>query len=648
MTTQTDVLKIRFDTDGDGKVRASIAGVERGMDKVDRKTQDAAKHLTKLKGIYAALGTIAAATFLVRTIADFEKLQASLVTVTGSIQSATQAFKKLQAFAAETPFQLQEVVDAFIKLTALGLEPSMAALRSYGNTASAMGKSLDQFIEAIADAATGEFERLKEFGIKSRQQGDQVSFTFQKVTTTVRKNATEIEKYLRGLGENQFASGMLQQMDTLGGAWSNLEDAVSAFAKSAGDSGLSGILKDITNEASSLIRTLAGVPTPMSKLVDNLNKLRVKKASPATQFGWYGLFGNIDAEIKLARDEINKALIATGGPVGLRVQIDKLDKQIESIVTKLKNPGKGFGDASLIRRLREQLIELRLTKEEAQKALIEVELTKPAIRAAANDPVIDKKKAAAEAERQRKANARYLKQLDRRFAALDYGLSSEYDRIRIAEEKKVALINEYDEKGVLAAAEKEYRLNLIHAAASRQRLALARRERQTNLSATVGMFAALASVMRSGSRKEFERSKKVATAGARIKGYQAVVNSYEAGSKIAGPIMGAAFAVIAALAVEQQVKNIKNQTIDGGGAFNFSGGGIGTSPTAPTPPAPPGTAGGIGQGNMVYNFTFIGDSYGFDNFKDKVTSVIKSAVNADDILIPPDSRNGIELRDSTA
>ena len=40
-------------------------------------------------------------------------------------------------------------------------------------------QNLDQFIEAIADATTFEFERLKEFGIKSKQIGDDVQFTFR-------------------------------------------------------------------------------------------------------------------------------------------------------------------------------------------------------------------------------------------------------------------------------------------------------------------------------------------------------------------------------------------------------------------------------------------------------------------------------------
>jgi hypothetical protein len=73
----------------------------------------------------------------------------------------------LTEFASTTPFQLDTVVESFIKMQALGLNPTEDALRSFGNTSAAMGKDLMQFIEAVADASVGEFERLKEFGVKS-------------------------------------------------------------------------------------------------------------------------------------------------------------------------------------------------------------------------------------------------------------------------------------------------------------------------------------------------------------------------------------------------------------------------------------------------------------------------------------------------
>ena len=115
-------------------------------------------------------------------------------------------------------------------------------------------------IEAVADASTGEFERLKEFGIKAKQQGDQVAFTFQGTTTKVGKSAEDIEAYLMKIGEVNFAGGMARQADTLDGALSNLGDTwdqtLIAFSQSGfgdvvrgGVMALSGALAAVGVEA---------------------------------------------------------------------------------------------------------------------------------------------------------------------------------------------------------------------------------------------------------------------------------------------------------------------------------------------------------------------------------------------------------------
>jgi hypothetical protein len=249
---QADTLLIRFTTDGEGRVRASLGGVAQDIANVDRQSSLATATVGKLGGALAGLVGVGALTHIARSIIDstanYQRLNAALVTVTGSADTAQRAFDQLKAFAATTPFQLNEVVEAFIKLKARGLDPSEAALRSYGNTAGATGKTLDQVIEAVGDAATGEFERLKEFGIVARAQGEQIQFTFQGVRTTVQREAASIEGYLRSLGEVQFAGGMERQADTLGGALSNAEDAVVDLAASIGNS-LSPMLIQLTRDA---------------------------------------------------------------------------------------------------------------------------------------------------------------------------------------------------------------------------------------------------------------------------------------------------------------------------------------------------------------------------------------------------------------
>lgn len=75
----------------------------------------------------------------------------------------------------------------------------------------------------------GEFERLKTFGIKARVLNDEVSFTFAGTTTKVKKNAADIEKYLRSLGDVNFAGAMSEQMKTMNGVLSNIEDGFEKY-----------------------------------------------------------------------------------------------------------------------------------------------------------------------------------------------------------------------------------------------------------------------------------------------------------------------------------------------------------------------------------------------------------------------------------
>lgn len=202
-----------------------LGNLARSGARAERATDGLMGTMKRFAGPAAVLaGAVASLVKVTNVTREFDVLNAQLITATGSAESAGVAFEAIQDFATNTPYDLQQVTEGFTKLVNLGLTPSERALTSYGDTASAMGKDLNQLIEAVADAATGEFERLKEFGIKAKSQGDQVSFTFRGMTTTVGKNAAEIEQYLIGLGENNFAGAMAQRMDTLDGALSNLND----------------------------------------------------------------------------------------------------------------------------------------------------------------------------------------------------------------------------------------------------------------------------------------------------------------------------------------------------------------------------------------------------------------------------------------
>ena len=254
----------------------STDDASRGIDDVARSADSAGRHLNNAEtqsgrlsrafsGIAkvgaVALGVLSVAAVgvghgIVETQREFDKLNAQLITATGSTENAAKAFKELQAFAKTTPYDLAQSVEGFAKLKNLGLDPSIDSLKSFGNTAAAMGKGLNQMIEAVADATTGEFERLKEFGIKSKSEGDKVTFTFQGVSKTVGKNAKEIQQYLLDIGNTQFAGAMDARAKTLDGAISSLGDSWKQFKLSLSQGGIGDVLTEAVRKVGDALDTL--------------------------------------------------------------------------------------------------------------------------------------------------------------------------------------------------------------------------------------------------------------------------------------------------------------------------------------------------------------------------------------------------------
>jgi hypothetical protein len=258
------------------EMAANIVRLQKDMEGARKTVDGAMASITKsVESAMRTVGTLFAgvsigafAGKLVSVEREFGTLNASLVTVTGSAQEADKAFALLTNFAATTPFSLQEVTSAFIKMKAMGLDASEGSLRSYGNTASAMGKSLNQMIEAVADAATGEFERLKEFGIRSASEGDRVTFTFRGISTNVGKNAAEIEGYLRRIGDVDFAGAMDARAKTLDGAISNLGDSWDSLFRTINDQLTGPLLMAAVQGAQTAVAGLGDVVKNFTQFIE--------------------------------------------------------------------------------------------------------------------------------------------------------------------------------------------------------------------------------------------------------------------------------------------------------------------------------------------------------------------------------------------
>jgi phage tail tape-measure protein len=204
-----------------------------------------------IQSAIVAIGAGAAAKSMFDVAVSFETLELSLRTVTGSAEEAKKAMDWITEFTATTPYELEEVANAFKKLSSYGLAPQKY-LRSLGDTAAAMGKTLDQAVEMFADATTGQFERLKEFGIRANSEGEKVTFSWlqngRQMQKSVEKTGAAISGALGEIMQARFAGGMELLASGWAGMWSNLRDQLTLFSKAVMDAGVFDYLKQRLSE----------------------------------------------------------------------------------------------------------------------------------------------------------------------------------------------------------------------------------------------------------------------------------------------------------------------------------------------------------------------------------------------------------------
>lgn len=207
-----------------------------------RKVGTLAVGLAKLAGGAAIVGGAGLFGGVISTTAKFEQFQIMLEGIEGSSAKAKASMDWVRNFAKTTPYELDQVMEAFVQLKAYGIDPLDGALAAAGDAAAGMSKPLMQAIEALADAQTGEFERLKEFGIRARVEGDKVAFTYMKngkeISRQTTKNAAAMKEAITGIWSERFGGMMDRQSKTLNGMISNLKDGWSDFMLRVGQAGV--------------------------------------------------------------------------------------------------------------------------------------------------------------------------------------------------------------------------------------------------------------------------------------------------------------------------------------------------------------------------------------------------------------------------
>lgn len=197
----------------------------------------ASQAISRVASGIASIGTSA-----IKSAAQFEQFKVVLTNTLGSGSEAEAALNMITEFAANTPYQIEELTASFIKFANRGLKLTVEQMTNIGDLAASQGKSFDQLTEAILDAQSGEFERLKEFGVRATQANGKVTLAFKDQTVVVDKNNKAITEAILKFGQLQgVAGGMAAISQTLNGQISNLKDKFAILGKELGEEMLPAI-----------------------------------------------------------------------------------------------------------------------------------------------------------------------------------------------------------------------------------------------------------------------------------------------------------------------------------------------------------------------------------------------------------------------
>ncbi len=205
---------------------------------------------TAFVGLLAILGLRQLVGSLIRTSAEFEKMETQLMSLQGSMVAGQDAMKFIQDFAEKTPLQLQDVTHAFIKMRAFGMDPMDGSMQAIVDQTAKLGggqRELGMIVLAVGQMWTEQKVR----GQEVRQLMQQAVPVWQLLAKGMGKNVEEIKALseagklgadavrilIREMGAAAAGSSLVQ-MSKFNGLWTNFLDQVNrakdAFTRAEG------------------------------------------------------------------------------------------------------------------------------------------------------------------------------------------------------------------------------------------------------------------------------------------------------------------------------------------------------------------------------------------------------------------------------
>lgn len=222
------------------------AGVQRTTGLIGNATSALLNAKTVILGVAAAGAGGGLAKALFGSNADLEASKTAFNVLVGDAGKARELIGEIRKFAADTPFAESDLINAsksLLRLTGSNAEMNLKLLRQAGQLAAiSPGKTIQEAAEAILDAETQEFERLKEFGIK---------LSVEDIRKAKKRGETLSQASLRGVEEGltKLTGGrdvVAALSQTFTGRLSTLTDRVGETVRRAGEPAFEVLSKGLT------------------------------------------------------------------------------------------------------------------------------------------------------------------------------------------------------------------------------------------------------------------------------------------------------------------------------------------------------------------------------------------------------------------
>jgi len=299
-----DRLTTRVGLEGVEAFESGLGRMGAAYDKLARTERERYQHMRTMGLATAAAG--AALTALganaLRAASQFEGYRATLETVAGSTQRATELYEYAVRTARGTPFTYAGIMEATVALTVMGyraedLIPKLMDLTSvYEISKTDIASMTQAWVRFLTGGGT---ELLRERGLAAHRLAQQFGY----VESQVKDSSHTLGVFNRTAESVEGATKRLG--NTVAGAMADVEDATTGAAQAMGDD-LAPAFRQAAEAAASLLGVYEQLPGPMQKVI----AYTVGIGGPLASFG--GSAAMVVAQLQLWRLMGIQAAVSTG------------------------------------------------------------------------------------------------------------------------------------------------------------------------------------------------------------------------------------------------------------------------------------------------------------------------------------------------